>query len=335
MKDVNKRRLLSGDRPVGHLHLGHYAGNIAPRLKLQPDFENFFIIADLHMLTTKNTRADIAKLAAGARTMVLDSLAAGIDPEQTTFFLQSAIPEIGALNILCQNMISVSNLSSIPTVAAMSADVPGGVMPYGLLGYPVLQAADVLSVRPNAVPVNADNSPHAKVTPEIAQQINDHYGDVVPVPELIDAGTTPLPGIDGHPKITPARQNAIFLTDDADTVRRKVFAIPERGESVSTDPALIYHEHFNTDRAEYVELRDDHGSGKIGGALLRERLNIALNSFLDPIRERRLSEAVGPADVTELIAEGTKRAQAEAATTLSVVYDAMGLTAHQAELLGS
>ena len=212
---MTAQRMLTGDRPTGKLHLGHYVGSIANRVKLHRKYESFFIIADLHMLTTKNTRDDIAQATQNARDMVVDCLAAGIDPETATFYLQSAIQEVGDLNTLFQNLVTVPRLERVPSLKDMARDAGKDEMPYGLLGYPVLQAADILCVKAHVVPVGKDNAAHVEVTREIARRFNHLYGDVFPVPELVSADTPTLVGTDGRAKMSKSLGNAIALSDDA------------------------------------------------------------------------------------------------------------------------
>src|SRR3954468_20231681 len=192
------KRMLTGDRPTGKLHVGHYVGSIKNRVELQHDYESFFIIADLHMLTTKNGKEDIAEVAANARMMVLDWLAAGIEPDLATCYLQSAIPEVCEINTIFQNLVTVPRLERMPSLKDMARDAGKEEMPYGLLGYPVLQAADILCLKATLVPVGRDNAAHAEATREIARRFNHLYGDVLPVPELIGAGTPTLVGTDGR-----------------------------------------------------------------------------------------------------------------------------------------
>ena len=215
-------RMLTGDRPTGRLHLGHYVGSIANRVRLHRRYESFFIIADLHMLTTRNRREDIDQVAGNAREMVLDILAAGIDPERATFYLQSAIPEVCELNTLFQILVTVPRLERVPSLKDMARDAGKEEMPFGLLGYPVLQAADILCVKGDLVPVGRDNDAHVEVTREIARRFNHLYGAGLPRARA-DPGEMPsLVGTDGAAKMSKSLGNAIVLSDDAATVRRKV-----------------------------------------------------------------------------------------------------------------
>ncbi|MFC0004126.1 tryptophan--tRNA ligase [Micromonospora siamensis] len=332
---MSAARMLTGDRPTGRLHLGHYVGSIANRVKLHQRYDSFFIIADLHMLTTRNTREDIERATDNAREMVTDVLAAGVEPDRATFYLQSAIPEVGDLNTLFQNLVTVPRLERVPSIREMARDAGKDEVPYGLLGYPVLQAADILCVRAQVVPVGKDNAAHVEVTREIARRFNHLYGEVFPVPELVPAETPTLVGTDGRAKMSKSRGNAIGLADDAATVRRKVrgmYTDPNRVRAdvpgtVEGNPVFAYHDVFNPDRARVAELKERYRAGRVGDVEVKEELAVALNRFLDPIRERRARIEADPGLVDRLIVEGTERTRAEVRRTLVEVRRAMGLTA--------
>jgi tryptophanyl-tRNA synthetase len=327
-------RMLTGDRPTGKLHLGHYVGSLANRVKLHHQYESFFIIADLHMLTTKNTREDIAQATQNARDMVLDALAAGIEPDRATFYLQSAIQEIGDLNTLFQNLVTVPRLERVPSLKDMARDAGKEEMPYGLLGYPVLQAADILCVKAHVVPVGKDNAAHVEVTREIARRFNHLYGDLLPVPELVSAKTPTLVGTDGQAKMSKSLGNAIALSDDAAEVRRKVMGMYTDPNRIRADvpgtvegkPVFAYHDVFNANRAEVDDLKARYRAGEVGDVEVKEKLAAALNAFLDPMRERRARFEDTKGRVDELIVEGTERTRREVQQTVFEVRKAMGLT---------
>ena len=329
------QRMLTGDRPTGKLHLGHYVGSIANRVKLQHRYESFFIIADLHMLTTKNARADIEQVSVNARDMVLDALSAGIEPDRATFYLQSAIPEVGDLNTLFQNLVTVPRLERIPSLKDMARDAGKDEMPYGLLGYPVLQAADILCVKAHVVPVGKDNAAHVEITREIARRFNHLYGPVFPVPELITAEVPTLVGTDGQAKMSKSLGNVISLSDPDTEVRRKVMGMytdPNRIRAdipgtVEGNPVFVYHDVFNTDRAAVEELKERYRAGRVGDVEVKEKLADALNAFLDPMRERRERFSAESGLVDQLIVEGTERTRREVQQTVFEVRKAMGLTA--------
>ncbi|GIE92485.1 tryptophan--tRNA ligase [Actinoplanes regularis] len=331
---MTAQRMLTGDRPTGKLHLGHYVGSIANRVKLHHQYESFFIIADLHMLTTKNTREDIAAATQNARDMVLDALAAGIEPERATFYLQSAIQEVGDLNTLFQNLVTVPRLERVPSLKDMARDAGKDEMPYGLLGYPVLQAADILCVKAHVVPVGKDNAAHVEVTREIARRFNYLYGDVFPVPELVQAETPTLVGTDGQAKMSKSLGNTIALSDEPGVVRKKVMGMytdPNRIRAdvpgtVEGNPVFAYHDVFNPNKAEVEDLKTRYRAGKVGDVEVKEKLANALNAFLDPMRERRARYENDKGRVDELIVDGTERTRREVQQTVFEVRKAMGLT---------
>lgn len=325
--------MLTGDRPTGKLHVGHYVGSIANRVKLQHEYESFFIIADLHMLTTKNSRDDITESMENARHLVLDSLAAGIEPERATFYLQSAIPEVCEINTFFQNLTTVPRLERIPSLKEMARDARKEEMPYGLLGYPVLQAADILCVRANIVPVGKDNASHVEVTREIARRFNGLYGDVFPIPELLVGDVPTLVGTDGQTKMSKSIGNTIFLSDDEATVRKKVFSMytdPARVRAdipgtVEGNPVFIYHDTFNPNRAEVDELKQRYRAGTVPDVEVKERLAEAINAFLAPMRERRATYEADRGYIETLIVEGTARTREEVVATVREMRSKMGL----------
>lgn len=330
---TTKKRILTGDRPTGKLHLGHYVGSHRHRLALQDEYECFFLIADLHMLTTKPGKDDILAIADNAREIVLDHLGIGIDPHKVTFYLQSAVHEVYELQLLLSGLVTVERLQQLPTIKDM-ADAAGlEQIPYNLLGYPVLQAADILMPKAHLVPVGKDNESHVELARQIARRFNNQYSEVFPLPEPYVVGGT-LVGTDGQAKMSKSLNNAIFLSDDPATVRKRVFSMYTDPKRVSADipgtvegnPVFIYHDTFNPNKEEVEDLKRRYREGKVGDVEVKEKLAIALNNFLDPIRERRAYYAAQTGFVDELLYEGTLRARKEAQITLSDVKKAMGLT---------
>ncbi len=332
---LGKKRILTGDRPTGRLHLGHYVGSLRNRVRLQEEYECFFIIADLHMLTTKNTAEDISHIADNARGMVLDYVAAGIDPEKSTIFLQSAIHETAELALLLGNLITVPRLVRVPSIKEMAraAMIDEEAVPFGLLGYPVLQAADILLPRAHLVPVGRDNQAHVEVTRELARRFNYLYGEVFPVPDDLVEGAT-LPGTDGQAKMSKSIGNAIFICDDAATVRKKVHGMytdPNRIRAdipgnVEGNPVFTYLDQFDPDPALVEELKTRYRAGQVGDVEVKERLAESLNVFLDPMRERAAQCAAQSGLVDEIIYQGTMRYRAIAGETMREVKKAMGLS---------
>lgn len=329
---TTRKRMLTGDRPTGKLHLGHYVGSLVNRVKYQYEYESIFIIADLHMLTTKSSPEEIAKVDENARAIVLDAISAGIEPDNVLFYLQSAIPEMGEINTLFQNFITVSRLERIPSLKDM-ARAANIEMPYSLLGYPVLQAADILHVKANLVPVGKDNVAHVEVTREIARRFNHLYGEVFPIPDFMSDEGGALIGTDGQAKMSKSLNNAIYLSDDAQTVAKKVkgmYTDPNRLSAdvpgtVEGNPVFIYHDYFNPNKAEVDDLKTRYREGRVGDVEVKEKLTIALNNFLDPMRERRQQyEESGL--VEEIIVNGTEEVRKMTQATVLEMRKAMGLT---------
>jgi len=328
-----RKRILTGDRPTGKLHLGHYAGSLRHRLAFQDQYECFFIVADLHMLTTKPDKEDILAITDNARAIVMDHLAIGIDPRKVTFLLQSAVHETYELQLLISGLVTVERLQQLPTIKDMATAAHLDQIPYNLLGYPVLQAADILIPRAHLVPVGKDNESHVEVTRQIARRFNNAYGEVFPLPEAFVVGGT-LVGTDGQAKMSKSLDNAIFLSDDAATVRRRVMSMYTDPNRITADvpgqvegnPVFIYHDMFNPSIAEVEDLKARYLVGKVGDVEVKEKLATALNNFLEPMRERRAYYEAQTGFVDELLFEGTMRAREEARLTLIEVRKAMGLS---------
>ncbi|MCB0139872.1 MAG: tryptophan--tRNA ligase [Caldilineaceae bacterium] len=328
-----KKRILTGDRTTGKLHVGHYVGSHRHRLAMQEEYECFFLLADLHMLTTKNTKADIEKTSENARTIVMDHLAIGIDPHKVTFCLQSAIQETYELQLLVSSLVTVERLQQLPTLKDMASSAGLEQMPYALLGYPVLMAADILLPRAHLVPVGKDNESHVEIARQIARRFNNAYGDVFPVPEPYVMGGA-LVGIDGQAKMSKSLGNVILLSDDAQTVRKQVMRMYTDPNRISADvpgqvegnPIFIYHDFFNPNKAEVDDLKSRYRAGRVGDVEVKEKLITALNNWLEPQRERRDYYARQTGFVDELIYEGTLRAREEAKVTLFEAKKAMGFT---------
>lgn len=328
-----RRRILTGDRPTGRLHLGHWVGSIQNRVRLQDQFECFFIIADLHTLTTRPEKDWLLEVPTVIHDMVLDYLALGIDPEQSTLFVQSAIPETAELNLIFEMLITLPRLERLPSIKEMAEAAHLDVMPFGLVGYPVLQAADILLPRADVVPVGRDNVPHVEITREIARRFNYLYGDVFPEPDVMVSEVPILPGTDGQQKMSKSLNNAIFLSDPADEVRRQVMQMytdPNRIRAdipgtVEGNPVFTYHDAFNPDRDEVEDLKTRYRAGRVGDVEVKTRLFRALDAFLSPIRERRAAFEQTPGLVDEILHHGNSVMRDVARDTLGRVRNAMGL----------
>ncbi|MGQ9626836.1 MAG: tryptophan--tRNA ligase [Anaerolineae bacterium] len=330
---AERKRILTGDRPTGKLHLGHYVGSLRNRVLLQNEYECFFIIADLHSLTTRPEKENIIEMHQNIREMVLDYLSVGIDPEKSTIFVQSAIPETYELNLIFEMLVTLPRLERLPSIKDMARAANLEVLPFGLVGYPVLQAADILLPRAHLVPVGKDNEAHVEISREIARRFNYLYGEVFPEPEALIGEVPVLVGTDGQAKMSKSLDNAIFLSDEEETVNKKVFSMytdPKRIRAdipgtVEGNPVFIYHDIFNTDVEEVNDLKERYRKGRVGDVEVKQKLARALNNFLDPIRERRAYYEARPGLVDEILAAGIERMRKEAKETISLVREAMGL----------
>ena len=328
----DRPRLLTGDRPTGPLHLGHLVGTLRNRVRLQHDYDSTFIIADLHMLTTRNAPEQIAEIDANARGLVLDALSAGLDPARVTFYLQSLVPEVMELAGLFQSLVTVNRLERIPSLKDMARD-SGQEMSFALLGHPVLQAADILAVRAEAVPVGKDNYAYVEVTREVARRFNARYGEVFPEPETIAGDVPTLVGTDGQRKMSKSLGNAIALGDPAPVVRKKVMGMytdPNRLTAdtpgrVEGNPVFAYLDAFGADVATIDDLKARYRAGAVGDVEVKAYLVEVLESILGPMRERREAFAA-PGLVEALIEQGSACVREETQETLRRVRSAMGFT---------
>jgi len=330
-REKRKGRILTGDRPTGKLHLGHYVGTLRNRVRLQDEYDCFFLVADYHVLTTR--LQNLKEIGQDIREVVLDNLSVGIDPEESTIVLQSLLPETPELHLIFSMLVSVPRLQRVPTLKEVMRDLKLETASYGLLGYPVLQAADILVVKGELVPVGKDQVSHIEVTREIARRFNELYGPVFPEPQALVGDVPTLVGTDGKAKMSKSLGNAIFLSDDAKTVERKVMGMytdPTRIHAtdpghVAGNPVFIYHDIFNPDKEEVNDLKRRYRTGRVGDVEVKKKLARALNQFLDPIRQRRAYYEERPHLVDEIILSGSKKARAVAMATLAQVREAMGI----------
>jgi tryptophanyl-tRNA synthetase len=331
-----KKKILTGDRPTGLLHLGHYVGSVRNRVLLQDKYDCYFIIADLHMLTTKPTKEDILALRGNINNMVLDYLSCGIDPEKSTIYLQSAVDAVYKMNLIFEMMISINRLTGLPSIKEMArnAHMESDSVPFGLIGYPVLQSADILMPRAHVVPVGKDNEAHIELCRDIARRFNQHYGEVLPLPEVLLSDIPSLIGTDGQGKMSKSANNAIFLSDDAKTVEKKVrgmYTDPNRVHAnvpgtVEGNPVFAYLDAFNLNIAEVEEFKVRYRKGTVGDVEVKDCLIRTLNTFLDPIREKRRYFESQKGFVEEVIYDGTLKMQAIGNETIKEMMSAMGLS---------
>lgn len=327
---------MTGDRPTGALHLGHYIGSIKNRVEMQDQYECFIIIADLHMLTTKPTKDDIVKSRENIREMVLDYLASGIDPAKSTIYLQSATLAVYEMNLFFEMMISINRLTGLPSLKEMArnAHMDPESIPFGLIGYPVLQSADILMPKANIVPVGKDNEAHVELCRDIARKFNMLYGEVFPLPEPLLSNVPTLIGTDGKGKMSKSANNCIYLKDDAKTVEKKIrgmYTDPNRvhahiAGTTEGNPVFQYHDVFNPNKAEVEDLKARYRAGTIGDVEVKEKLVIAVNNFLDPFRERRAKIENEKGLVEKIIYEGTLKMNEVSGQTLKEMKSAMGIS---------
>ncbi|HET9345875.1 MAG TPA: tryptophan--tRNA ligase [Candidatus Limnocylindrales bacterium] len=328
----DRPRALTGDRPTGPLHLGHLVGTLRSRVSLQETHRTFVLVADLHMLTT---RLDgLGQIETDIREDVLGNLAVGLDPAKATIYLQSQVPETAELFLYLGMLVSVSRAQRIPTLKDKIRELRITRPSYGLLGYPILQAADILLMRADVVPVGPDQASHVELAREIARSFNGRFGPVFPVPTALAPRGGTLPGTDGSPKMSRSVGNTINLFDDETTVRAKVMAMyTDPGRLRATDPGHVegnpvfaYHDAFNPDPAEVADLKARYVAGRVGDVEVKLRLVAALDSVLSPIRQRRRDLlAEKPSIVEDVLRSGAKRARREAARTMREVRAAMHL----------
>lgn len=336
IESPQKKRILTGDRPTGRLHLGHYVGSLKNRVELQDKYECYIIIADLHSLTTKPSKEEILGIREHIKDMVLDYLAVGIDPSKADIYLQSAVPAVYEMNLIFEMLISLNRLTGLPSLKEMArnAHMDPESVPFGLIGYPVLQTADILMPRAHLVPVGKDNEAHIELCRDIARRFNQLYGEVFPLPEVMLSQTPTLVGIDGKGKMSKSANNAIYLSDDAKTVEKKIkgmFTDPNRIHAhvpgtVEGNPVFAYHDTFNANRAQVDELKARYREGTVGDVEVKGYLLEVMQAFLEPIRQRRKEFEADKGFVEQVVYEGTQKMIEVANATLKEVRSAMGLT---------
>jgi len=326
---MSKKRILTGDRPTGPLHIGHFVGSLISRVELQNEYEMFILVADLHTLTTKSNPVSMRE---NIINVVADNIAAGVDPKKATFIIQSEIPEIAELSVILGMYTTVNRLQRVPTLKEIMSDLHINQPSFGLLGYPVLQAADILSFQANLVPVGEDQLSHIEVTRELAKKINTLAGKSIltlPKPHLQKVAR--LLGTDGQAKMSKSIGNTIALGDTKETVKKKVMSMytdPNRLKAtdkgrVEGNPVFQYHDAFNHNLAEVEDLKQRYTKGKVGDVEVKEKLVVALEKLLAPIRERRAG--LTNTQIENILKEGTAKARVEVQKTLDQVKKGIGL----------
>lgn len=329
---TTKKRLLTGDRPTGRLHIGHYVGSLQNRVRLQDEYESFIEIADIQALTTHFERPQL--ISDSIYQVALDNLSVGLDPEKTTLFLQSQVPAIAELTIFYSMFVTVNALRHNPTVKTEAAQYGYDDMTYGFLGYPVSQAADITFCRADVVPVGEDQEPHLELCRKLVRRFNELYTPNNPIltePKTLLSNFPRLAGLDGNAKMGKSLGNAIYLSDTVDTVNKKV-------ASAVTDPSRIrvkdpghpevcvvakYHQVFSPN--DYDNICEQCRGAQIGCVACKKHLATSLNALLAPFRERRAHYEANPNMVREIIENGNKKANDIGNETVALVKDAMHL----------
>src|SRR5437588_1783112 len=274
-----KKRILTGDRPTGRLHLGHYVGSLKNRAALQGEYDLFVMMANVQALTDNFDNPQ--KIRDSIAEVVKDNLAVGVDPKKATIFVQSQVPEIAEITIFFLNLVSLSRLKLNPTVKdEMRQKGFGDEVPVGFLIYPISQAADILFLKADLVPVGEDQNPMIEQSREIARRFNSLYGSVFPEPKGLIGDVGRLVGMDGQAKMSKSLDNAIYLSDSSDEVKRKVMSMytdpkrirPTDPGTVEGNPVFVYHDAFNENKGEVEDLKDRYRNGKVGDVEVKEKL---------------------------------------------------------------
>jgi tryptophanyl-tRNA synthetase len=328
------KRVVSGMRPTGKLHLGHLVGALQNWAKLQADYECFYFVADWHALTSEY--ADTTELVDNALDNVADWIGAGIDPERSVLFVQSMVPEHAELYLLLQMVTPIPWLERVPTYKEQMAQLTDkDLSTLGFLGYPLLQTADVIIYDARYVPVGEDQVAHLELAREVVRRFNNIFphngGNALVEPQPLLTRFARLPGLDGDKKMSKSLGNTIHLADSADEVKKKVMRMytdPKRVRAdvpgtVEGNPVFTYHDAFNPDTAEVEDLKTRYRAGKVGDVEVKTKLANALNAHLDPIRNRRAELLARPEGLREILFEGSRRARTIAEETMGRVREAV------------
>jgi tryptophanyl-tRNA synthetase len=321
--------ILSGMRPTGKLHLGHLVGALDNWVSLQDNYQCYFLVADLHVLTTGFDKS--SKIPEFTYEMVLDWLAVGLDPERSTFLIQSRVKEHSELNLIFGMITPMPWVERNPTIKEMISDLDlSGKIHFGLMGYPILQAADILLYRADLVPVGEDQVAHVEMTREIARRFNHLYKPVFPEPKAKLSPTPRLPGTDGK-KMSKSLGNCIYISDEDEAVSAKVRQMVTDPQKIRKgDPGrpevcsvFAYHEIFNAGQTDQIAV--GCRSGELGCVACKGMLSSSVGTRLEPLRRRRRGYAENPGRVRELLMEGSRISGEKAAETMDMVHQAMGM----------
>ncbi|HVG56572.1 MAG TPA: tryptophan--tRNA ligase [Vicinamibacterales bacterium] len=328
---MSKLRVVSGMRPTGRLHLGHLVGALKNWAALQDQYDCFYFVADWHALTSEY--ANTSDIAANAIDNAADWIAAGVDPERSTLFIQSLVPEHAELYLLLQMVVPIPWLERVPTYKEQREQLAEkDLSTVGFLGYPLLQTADVALYDGRFVPVGEDQVAHLELSREAVRRFHQFYGEVLVEPQPLLTSMPRLPGLDNR-KMSKSYGNTIDLTDDDDAVTKKVrqmYTDPKRVRAdipgtVEGNPVFMYHDAFNPDTAEVEDLKARYRAGRVGDVEVKTKLARAMNATLAPMRERRREVMARPERVREILIEGSRRARGIAETTMERVREAVKL----------
>lgn len=324
------KRILTGDRPTGPLHLGHYVGSLKNRVLLQDDYEQFVLIADIQALTDNFENPQ--KIKDNILELALDYLSVGINPEKSTIVIQSQVPELAELTMYLMNMITVAQLERNPTVKnEIRQKGYRENIPVGFFVYPISQAADILGFQANLVPVGDDQLPMIEQSREIARRFNSLYGKTFVEPKEMLSDVPRLCGIDGKEKMSKSLNNTINLSDSADVVVEKVMKMytdPTRVRATDhghteNNPVFIYLNAFHDDKKEIKDFEDRYKLGKVGDIEVKKRLAEILNSFLEPIRQKRKEYEDNLPLVNSILKRGTEKGREVVQQTMTLVRKAV------------
>lgn len=329
------KTIITGDRPTGRLHLGHYFGSLQNRVKLQYDYDTFILIADVQALTDNYDNPD--KVRKNVRELAIDYLSAGIDPEHSHIYIQSLIPEVAELTVYFSNLVSVSRLYRNPTTKHEVGQKEqlfgkdGESITYGFLGYPVSQAADITALDGDIVPVGEDQLPHMEQAREIVRKFNNIYGETFKEPEAVLSKTPRIKGLDGNEKMSKSLGNCIYISDDEDTITKKVMsAVTDPNKIKKDDPAnpdvcMVYYYHKMIENENLNNICAECKAGKRGCVGCKKELASALSEYLQPVREKRKYYEEHPEEVERILKEGTEAARNRAKNVMSRVRKNMKL----------
>jgi tryptophanyl-tRNA synthetase len=325
------KRVVSGMRPTGKLHLGHLVGALQNWDALQAEYDCFYFVADWHALTSNF--AETGEIVGSAIDNVADWIGAGVNPERSTLFVQSMVPEHAELYLLLQMVTPIPWLERVPSYKEQIEQLSEkDLSSIGFLGYPLLQTADVIIYDAHFVPVGDDQVPHLELSREVVRRFHNVFGEVFVEPQALLTPTPRLPGLDNR-KMSKSYGNTIDLSDDADTVKKKIrsmYTDPKRVRAdipgtVEGNPVFVYHDAFNPNRAEVDDLKARYREGTVGDVEVKTKLATAVNAMLDPIRERRAAALSRPGYIRDVLVEGSRKAQAIAQQTMERVRSAVKL----------